>query len=269
MSDMQETPTEALSRAAEVVEKNTADHVIAYLSNYHRINRGAVLSHIAALPEIRGLKAHFISGDLRSLKQNFYVACKLHMASLEEAQPVYDPFATYAPFLYGLLSDSPEIHDWLTHAALKDRDYVKGPHFRWHQFQLVLRRDDEALRETIAQVARKGGKHDKTLSQAGKDFFSLLLTKDKDGLQALIENQAKIKSANELEGQFLAGFAVIHAKLCWIRGIEVQIHNPLVPMALMPIEPLDAYDVEYDFLRPGWEPPPPPGLLNRIRRLFR
>ncbi|URI07453.1 immunity 49 family protein [Aquincola tertiaricarbonis] len=268
MSKMQETAMEALCRATEVLEKNTIERVTAYTSKYSKIKRGAVLSHIAALPEIRGLKAHFIDKDPKSLKQNFYVACKLHMASLREAEPVYDPFSTYTPFLYGLLSDSPEIHDWLTHAALKDREYVKGPHFRWHQFQLVLRRDDEALRETIVQVAKKGGKHDKALSRAGQDFFSLLLKQDKDGLEALIEDQAKIKSVNELEGQFLAGFAVIHAKLCWIRGIEVQIQNPLVPMALMPIEPLETYDVEYEFLRPGWEPPPPPGLLNKIRRLF-
>jgi hypothetical protein len=73
---------------------------------------------------------------------------------------------------------------------------------------------------------------------------------------------------NELEGQFLAGFAVVHAKPCWYRGIEVQIQNPLVPMALMPIQPLDAYDVEYDFLRPGWTPPPPPGLFAKVKRLF-
>lgn len=235
---------------------------------YHVIKRGASLRTLSNFPYKKALKAYFIDHDLRGLKHNLYVACKLLMAAEQEAEPCGDAFATYEPFLCGLISDSPEIYDWLTHSALKDRDYVKSPHFRWHQFQLVLRRNDEALRETIAQVARKGGKRDKALSQAGQDFFSLLLKKDKDGLQALVESQANIKSANELEGQSLAGFAVIHAKLCWIRGIEVQIHNPLVPMALMPIEPLETYDVEYDFLRPGWEPPPPPGLLNRIRRLF-
>lgn len=132
----------------------------------------------------------------------------------------------------------------------------------------MLRRDDEALNETIAIVAKKGGKRDKTLSQAGQDFFSLLLKQDKEGLQALIEDQAKIKSAQELEGKFLAGFAVIHAKLCWYRGIEVQIQNPLVPMQLMTVQPLDAYDVEYDFLRPGWTPSPPPGLFGKIKRLL-
>lgn len=245
-------------------ESWVSDHV----KKYHHIKRGSSLRTLVDLPHKKGIKFYFIDNDLRGLKQNFYVACKLLMAAEQEVEPCGDTFATYAPFLYGLLSDSPEIYDWLTHAALKDKDYVKGPHFRWHQFQLVLRRDDDALRETIALVAKKGGKHDKALSQAGQDFFSLMLKQDKEGLQALIQDQAKIKSVNELEGQFLAGFAVVHAKLCWYRGIEVQIQNPLVPMALMPIQPLDAYDVEYDFLRLGWTPPPPPGLFAKVKRLF-
>lgn len=62
----------------------------------------------------------------------------------------------------------------------------------------------------------------------------------------------------------MAGYAVILAKLCWYRDIEVEIKTPLVPMPLMPIQPLEAYDVEYDFLRTGWAPPPLPGLLEDI-----
>lgn len=268
MSEIKETREEWLSRVVETFEKLTEERVHRYLAEYHKLKRGSVLRNISPLSEERGLKSYFIDKDLCGLKQNFYVYCKLLMTAEQEAELCGDAFAGYESFLYGLLSDSPEIYDWLTHAELKTKTDVKTPHFRWHQFQLVLRRDDEALRETIAVVAKKGRKHDKALSQAGQDFFSLLLKQDKGGLQALIEDHAKIKSAQELEGQFLAGFAVVHAKLCWYRGIEVQIQNPLVPMELMPIQPLDAYDVEYDFLRPGWTPPPPPGLLAKVKRLF-
>lgn len=244
-------------------ESWVSDHI----KKYHHIKRGSSLRTLVDLPHKKGIKSYFIDDDLRGLKQNFYVACKLLMAAEQEVEPCGDAFATYAPFLYGLLSDSPEIYDWLTHAELKGKGDVKTPHFQWHQFQLVLRCDDDALRETIVLVARKGRKHDKALAQAGQDFFSLLLKQDKEGLQALIESQAKIKSENELEGQFLAGFAVVHAKLCWYRGIVVQIQNPLVPMALMPMAPLDAYDVEYDFLRPEWQPPSP-GLWGQVKRWF-
>ncbi len=261
-----EAPKEWLLRVSRERADDVNVPIAAYIKNCSLgINRPGVLMEVAEKSKYVGLATYLIDGEILDMKRHFYVVGKLLERSQMEG---WDAYVTYAPFLYGLLSDSPEIYDWLTHADLKNKDYVKGPHFRWHQFQLVLRRDDEALRETTAVVAKKGGKHDKALSQAGQDFFSLLLKQDKEGLQALIEDQAKIKSAQELEGQFLAGFAVVHAKLCWYRGIEVQIQNPLVPMPLMPIRPLESYDVEYDFLRPGWTPPPPPGLFAKVKRLF-
>ncbi|MDZ7919575.1 Imm49 family immunity protein [Rhodoferax sp.] len=255
-----------LLRIAAPENYDSKSHALAYVENRsHGINRPGTLTTIAQTPIHRGLKSYFIDGSLAGLKQNFYVTTKLLEASQHKG---WDAFAAYQPFLYGLLSDSPEIYEWLAHAELKNRDYVKGPHFLFHQFQLVLRQDDTALRETIAIVAKKGSNRDKALAAAGEDFFSLLLKRDKESLQALIEGYAKIKSAQELEGQFLAGFAVIHAKLCWMRGIEVEIKNPLVPMPLLPVQPLDTYDVEYDFLRPGWVPPPL-SLLDKVRRWFK
>ena len=268
MNEVKETREESLTKVVVIWERLTEERVHRYFAEYNKLQRGSVLGNIAPLSESRGLKSFFIDNDLRGLKQNFYVVCKLLMASQKEAEPGGDVFAAYHPFLYGLLSDSPEIYDWLAHADLKNKDYVKGPHFLFHQFQLVLRQDDVALRETIAVVAKKGGNRDKALAAAEEDFFSLLLKQDKAGLQNLIEGQAKIKSAQELEGQFLAGFAVIHAKLCWIRGIEVEIKNPLIPMPLLHVQPLENYDVEYDFLRPDWVPPQP-SLLDKMKRWFK
>lgn len=268
MNENHESRENWLAQVVQLREQDSKEQQPKDIANYHKLKWGSVLSTASYLPRYRGLKSFFMDNDLRGLKQNFYVVCKLLIASQKEAEPGGDVFAAHHPFLYGLLSDSPEIYDWLAHAELKNKDYVKGPHFLYHQFQLVLRQDDAALRETIAIVAKKGGNRDKALAAAGEDFFSLLLKRDKDGLQALIEGYAKIKSAQELEGQFLAGFAVIHAKLCWIRGIEVDIKNPLVPMALLPVQPLATYDVEYDFLRPDWLPPAP-GLLQKMKRWFK
>lgn len=261
-----ETSDEWLIRVARERMEDVDAPISTYIKNRSLgFDRPGVLVEVSEKSKFVGMVSFFIEKDIRGLKRSFYVVGKLLQKSHSEG---WGAFANYAPFLYGLLSESPEIYEWLAHAELKEKDEVKTPHFLFHQFQLVLRHDDEALRESIALVAKKGGKHDKVLSQAGQDFFSLLLSQEKEGLQALIENQAKIKSANELEGQFLAGFAVVHAKLCWYRGIEVQIQNPLVPMELLPIEPLDFYDVEYDFLRQGWMPPPPPGLFSKIKRLL-
>lgn len=257
---------EWLIRVARERMEDVGAPINTYIKNCSSgFNRPGVLVEISERSKFAGLVSFFIEKDVWGLKRHFYVFGKLLQKSHSEG---WDVFANYAPFLYGLLSDSSDIYEWLAHAELKNKDEVKVPHFLFHQFQLVLLRDDEGLRDTIDIVARKGGKRDRTLAQAGQDFFSLLLKQDKEGLQVLIEDLAKIKSVHELEGQFLAGFAVIHAKLCWYRGIKVQIQNPLVPMALLPIEPLDSYDVEYDFLRPEWTPPPLPGLLSKFKRLL-
>ncbi|MDI6529492.1 hypothetical protein QMA71_28495, partial [Pseudomonas otitidis] len=156
MSEIDDSREAWLMRVVAMYEELTQKLVVEYVKDYHKIRRGAALRHMTSLPENRGLKCFFIDNDLRGLKQSFYVYCKLLMAAEQEAEPCGDAFAGYEPFLYGLLSDSPEIFDWLTHAELKEKDDVKTPHFRWHQFQLVLRRDDEALRQTIAIVAKKG-----------------------------------------------------------------------------------------------------------------
>lgn len=268
MINADETREEKIRRAVSAWERVTDERIRCYLKDYHNINRGSVLLNISPLSQDRGLKCFFVDGDVAAAKRNFFVASKLAMASQIADNSSLNVFATNAPFLYGLLSDSPEIYGWLAHAELMEEAYVKGPQFVFHQYQLVLRHDDDALCQTIATVAKKGGGRNRYLAQAGHDFFSLLLKQDKEGLQVLIENQVKMKSEHELEGKFLARIAVIHAKLCWYRGIEVQIQNPLVPMPLMPIKPLDAYDVEYEFLRPGWTPPPPPGMFSKVKRLF-
>lgn len=266
MSEVKETREEWLVRVVAMHEQDAGVRVHRYLKEYFKVNRGAVLSNIAEFPKVRGLKSYFIDNDLAGLKQSFYVASKLIQKSQEEG---WDSFGAFWPFLYGLHTDSPEIYEWLACAQIKDKSYVKDWLYRFHQFQLVLQCDDDALRESIAIVSKKGGNRDRVLAKAEQDFFSLLLKKDKEGLQRLIENAAKIKSEEyDLVDQFLAGYAVILAKLCWYRGIEVEIKNPLVPMPLMPIRPLEAYDVEYDFLRPGWTPPSPPGLLAKVKRLL-
>ena len=39
-------------------------------------------------------------------------------------------------------------------------------------------------------------------------------------------------------------------------------------MTLLPVQPLDTYDVEYDFLRSGWVPSQP-GVVERVTRWFK
>lgn len=268
MTRTNESREETLTQVIGLREKYMEQQLQIDIKNHHKLRLGLTLAQAATLPKYRGIQSFFVDNQLNGLKQNFYVASKLLMASQLNADTAWDVFADYAPFLYGLLSDSPEVFDWLTRAELNRSNDVRAPHFSFYQWQLALRADDLSLKKTIESVAEKGSRRNSPLAKSGQDFFSLLLKEDQTGLQKIIENFAKISSANELEGRFLAGFAIIHAKICWRRDIKVKVSNPLVPMDLLPIQPLENYVAEYDYLSPGWTPPKPPKLLAIIKDLF-
>ena len=40
-----------------------------------------------------------------------------------------------------------------------------------------------------------------------------------------------------------------YTKLAWRKGIEVEVNSPLISKELLPIQPLDKYEIPYDFLR--------------------
>ena len=103
-------------------------------------------------------------------------------------------------------------------------------------------------------------------SAAGRDFYTLLLNRDKAALEDLIQNKdSKVISSDVLFEDFMSSMGVWETKLCWRRGLEVQIDSPLVPMELMPVRPLEHYDDVYDFLKPGWVPPRQGLLADAVR----
>ena len=53
---------------------------------------------------------------------------------------------------------------------------------------------------------------------------------------------------NILLNEFISHPALGYAKLAWLKGIEVEIDNPLVPKELLPFKPLENYLNEYAFL---------------------
>ena len=60
--------------------------------------------------------------------------------------------------------------------------------------------------------------------------------------------------SEEFNGDIWSHHPVMFTKLAWMNGLEIEIDNPLVPMELMPVKPLDQYDYHYDFLDPNWKP---------------
>ena len=99
--------------------------------------------------------------------------------------------------------------------------------------QLAILGDDEALRIRIQKLAKHGKNPDRKAAAAGRDFYTLLLNRDKAALEDLIQNKdSKVISSDVLFKDFMSSMGVWEAKLCWRRGLEVKIDSPLVPMEL-------------------------------------
>jgi hypothetical protein len=217
-----------------------------------------------------GIYAYFIEGNLRSFKQNLHVASQLELVSI--ALNSYQRFQTATDLHFALLSDSPEVIDAMaqleTPEFLSYRNNPLNNQFQVHMRQLALLGDYDALQAKIQKLAQHGRKADRQPAAEGKDFFSLLIRGDKEGLEDLILKGCRKRTGNPLVEDFIAEGSTYRTKLCWYKGIPVQIDHPLVPMALMPIEPLEHYDDVYDFLQPGWVPPPQ-GLIDKALRWFK
>lgn len=250
----------------EICNSEYPSQLDLYINCYYKVDRGAILRGIAHLHEYRGLKAYFIDNDLKAMRQQFYMTTILLKASREESfnSGFRDNSFPDDAFVYALLSDSQYCINLIANAELAYKNDVRSGHFYARMLQLLLLDEHASIREMIALGAKKCGKPFREKFASGTDFFSLFLSGDKSALEAYIKDSSKIKSAH-INRDFFANWAVIHTKLCWIKGVKVEIDHPLVPMPLMPVAPLDHYEIEYDFLLPDWTPPKP-GLMEKIKR---
>lgn len=225
--------------------------------------RGLSSNHL-----VLGIYDYFIDGNLPSFKQHLYTASRLKLAAI--ALDSYQTFGVGSEIFFGLFSDNAEIINAMarleTPELLKDRHNPLLSRFRVHMWQLAILGDYEALQAMVAKLAKNGRKGDRELAAAGQDFFSLLIRGDTQGLEDLIHQHALIKSEDPITEDFMSFLGCLECKICWLKGIPVQIENPLVPMELMPMKPLDHYD-EYDFLQPDWVPLRESWLASMKRRL--
>ena len=232
------------------------------------VRRGSILCGLAGLSKTRGVYAYFIERNAHAIKQHFYVASKLTLASA--GQDGGEDFGSADSFLYGLLSDNIEVINALANAEspdlIRERDNPLWAGFHVHMLQLAIRGEHALLQAKIEKLAKNGKKLEREECAKGQDFYSLLLKRDKVGLERLIQDKhARIKSVNVRIEDFMSYLGTLETKLCWLKGIQVQIKGPLVPMELMPIEPLSHYDDEYEFLKPGWVAPAQ-GLFGKVSR---
>lgn len=266
------SPADSLKSLVSFWGGKISDSVDSYMYRRKQMQLGAVLTSLAAHARVCAIYGFFIDGNLDSFKQNCYLASRLALTSIGQGGGA--SFCVGGELLYGMLSDNEKVIAAIavaeTEELIRQRNGPTLTAFHVHMIQLALRGDDVALLSKIEKVAKNGRKPDRADSAAGQDFFSLLLKREQAGLENFIQTRsARIKSSDVAEEDFFSYLGVLQTKLCWIRGIPVQIESPLVPMALMPVRPLAHYDDVYEFLAPGWVPPPQGVVADILRWLKR
>lgn len=234
-----------------------------------KVRLGVALCGLAQRAQTQALHAYFVAHDIHGFKQNCYLASKLTLASV--GQDGGAVFEIGTDFLYGLMSDNTDVVRALSQVEvpqlIAERDNPISSRFQVHMWQLAIRDENDALLAKIEKLSKHGArKTERAACATGRDFFSLLVKRDAAGLKELIENRhSRIKSDGTLFDDFVAFRATLETKLCWFKGIPVEIDSPLVPMELMALKPLERYDDVYDFLKSGWVPPQQ-GLLGKVSR---
>lgn len=213
---------------------------------------------------------YYIETNVAGFKQHLYLASLLDAKAIA----LYDHqrFTVGSEIFYALLSDSPKAIDMMvTLTTPYFQSQCGNPlnsEFKVHMYQLAIRGDYASLQAKVERLAKNGPKKERVLAAQQKDFFSLLMKEDKSSLETLIAEHAKTNSQSYLTEDFMCYQGTMEAKICWLKGIQVQIDSPLLPMALMPVEPLAHYDDVYDFLKPGYVAPKV-GLFERLRYWYK
>lgn len=209
---------------------------------------------------------YFANKNLTAFKQNMHVCGLCKLRSLQKT-PYELRVGFNAPRLIGVLQNalmSDNIHLIRASASIAqpDTDETRIIERMW---KAALIGDDELIKQLLPTSAGRGTrKAYRKEVEEGSDLFSLLLVGDKAGLQQRIVQDIDTESMDAMFDDFVSLYATSIAKLCHMRGILVEIDHPRVPMDLVRINPLPHYDDVYDFLAPGYEPPPE-GLLGHLK----
>jgi hypothetical protein len=226
------------------------------------------LNSIASTHRDYASREFFICENLSAFKQHMHVCGLANLRSLQKIQ--YEKRVGFnAPRVIGflenaLLSDNIDLIRAIASIEQPDTDETRIIERMW---KAALLGDDDLVKELLPQSAGRGTRkvYRKEVDE-GRDFFSLLLARDQEGLNERIIKDVDIdaESMDVAFNDFVSLYSTSIAKLCHIRGILVEIDHPRVPMDLVRIAPLPHYDDVYDFLAPGYEPPPE-GLFGHLK----
>jgi hypothetical protein len=231
-----------------------------------KISRVTYLEFVSDAHRSLAAVEYFANESLTTFKKNMHICGLCKLRSLQKT-PYEQRVGFNAPRLIGvlqnaLMSDNIDLIRATASIEQPDTDETRIIERMW---KAALLGDDDLIKQLLPLSAGRGTrKAYRKEVEEGRDLLSLILAGDKTGLEKRILLDIDAESMDAMFDDFVSLYATSIAKLCHIRGIPVEIDHPRVPMDLVRIAPLPHYDDVYDFLAPGYEPPPE-GLLGHLK----
>ncbi len=180
----------------------------------------------------------------------------LDLVKREDYIPLYYNNNGIKAYCFTLMSDNELLIEKLAHVG-NDLDIPRRNKGSLNlMLQCAMRDDIQALTEAMAVYEKYAVK--KRWDELQLEFYRTYIDRDeervKDVLTELETPKLRRQSIfyREFIDDYLSILTAAYLKMCWRNGMEIQIDSPTVPMAMMPVEPLETYEVAYPYLE-GWE----------------
>jgi Immunity protein 49 len=204
--------------------------------------------------EILGLYSFFVKDDLSTAKQHFYTCGMLDVVGISQYDsPILDYGANHLS--YALLSDcKPLIQRYATVSHSNyDKTIKMGIATASYVLQCLIKEDWAGYERGMDLMRTKALKKYPNM-HLDISLYESIAEKDKAKAEAVLAEFVSPKVHKQrnkhhiLLNEFISHPAIGYAKLAWLKGLEVRVDSPLVPAALLPVQPLAEYKNEYAFL---------------------
>ncbi|UII22707.1 immunity 49 family protein [Fulvivirga ligni] len=198
------------------------------------------------------LKSFFLEGSLLGCRQHFYTCGRLdeHLINNYDSRILEYGMAHVS---YALLSDHQGLINRYAHLRHSGYDKITKKGSIIYAIQLAIK--DELEHSYVDILDALSQKKRNVSIQPDVTFFRALIEKDKSGCEVAINElltPRRHKQRNkymELVNEFISHPALGYAKLAWLKGVMVELDNPLIPNVMLPVRPNSNYKDEYDFLK--------------------
>ncbi|WP_052181134.1 immunity 49 family protein [Alistipes sp. ZOR0009] len=210
--------------------------------------------------------SNLIKSELEVLKQNFYISALIDELQIKKFNSRLLDYGLNS-IVYCILSDNEALIQ--RYAKLRyqrganaemsmDEMVATGELPIWcNTIQFFMVNDDAGVERNLNIIETKTLKSFPKKEEGLKDdyeFYKALHTSDKAKMEGILEKLVspkihKKRNDNPILNQYISLPALGYAKLAWRKGVEVEVNSPLIPQELLPIQPLEHYEIPYDFLK--------------------